>query len=115
MIAGSVELHINPDLNKILTEGIINGLYKAANLVHKDAVKNCPVNTGNLKNSISMNVNEKNKIGEVGSNVKYAPFVEFSKGKARKVGQIPFLRPALYNNEKEILQIMNDEVMKKLK
>lgn len=44
------------------------------------AKENCPVDTGHLRNSISHKVDKQNKVAYIGSNVEYAPFVEFGTG-----------------------------------
>ena len=52
---------------------------KQACIVVKDAAtENCPTNTGYLKRSITYNVS--GNVGEVGTNVDYAPYIEFGTG-----------------------------------
>ena len=55
--------------------------------VDKEAKKNCPVDTGNLRASITVDINGDE--AEVGTNVEYAPFVEYgtSKSKAALVAE----------------------------
>lgn len=55
---------------------------KACYIIHEDALRRTPVNTGRLRNSIAVDVKVKGTkvIGIVGTNVKYAPFVEFGTG-----------------------------------
>lgn len=105
---------------------------KAALLVERDAKKNCPVNDGVLRNSIFSEVEEENTsyIGIVGSNLQYAPYVEYgtglfaAKGNGRTnvpwiykdakgewhstSGQKPqpFLIPALDENREQILELI---------
>lgn len=57
--------------------------------VQAKASRLCPVDTGRLRSSISYDVgaDAKGIVGYVGSNVEYAPYVEFKQ---------PFLRPALF-------------------
>lgn len=59
--------------------------------LRNEAVRRCPVDTGRLRQSIGLK-----KIGDghyrVGTNVVYAPFVEFG---TRRTRAQPFLRPAL--------------------
>lgn len=59
--------------------------------LRNEAVRRCPVDTGRLRQSIGLQ-----KIGDghyrVGTNVSYAPYVEFGTRRARAQ---PFLRPAL--------------------
>lgn len=116
------------DLTPALTE--------ACMVVEKDAKKKCPVDDGTLRGSITSEV-EDNK-GIVGTNVEYAPYVEFgtglfaANGDGRQtpwtyqdakgewhttVGQHPqpFLQPALDNNKREIRKIINDGFSRELK
>lgn len=62
-----------------------------AQQIRNDAVRAAPVDTGRLRQSIGVQ-----KIGDghyrVGTNVRYAPFVEFG---TRRTRAQPFLRPAL--------------------
>lgn len=46
--------------------------------IHHDAVMRVPVDTGRLKGSLTPVV--QGMVGEVGTNVKYAPYVEFGTG-----------------------------------
>lgn len=50
--------------------------------IHRDAVARVPVDTGRLKGSLTPVVLREGEkvIGEVGTNVKYAPYVEFGTG-----------------------------------
>ena len=58
--------------------------------VDKEAKKNCPVDTGNLRGSITVDINGVE--AEVGTNVEYAPFVEYG---TRFMDAQPFVQPAL--------------------
>lgn len=59
--------------------------------LRNEAVRRCPVDTGRLRQSIGLQ-----KVGEghyrVGTNVVYAPFVEFG---TRRTRAQPFMRPAM--------------------
>lgn len=59
-------------------------VYKVGMEVLRDAVKGCPVDTGTLARSITYkrgrNASMKIAEGEVGTDVFYAPFVEFGHG-----------------------------------
>ena len=67
----------------------------------------CPVDTGNLRNSIT-HVQVNHDTEAVGTNVEYAPYVELghhtSTGKL--VAARPFLRPAAENHGEEYQNIM---------
>ena len=111
-------------------------LNKACLIVENEAKKLCPVDTGQLRSSITHEVVEKE--GRVGTNVEYAPYVEYgtglfaAKGDGRQerwnyqdgegnwhstIGQHPqpFLHPALNNNREQVLQTIKDEASKEIK
>jgi HK97 gp10 family phage protein len=89
---------------------------RAMNVVVKDverwAKRNAPVDTGRLRSSIGGEVKTLagEVVGIVGTNVKYAPFVEEGGRKPRGVGRIPFLRPAVEEHEGEILETFKKAV-----
>lgn len=111
-------------------------LNKACIIVENAAKQNCPVDTGQLKNSITHEVTDNE--GYVGTNVEYAPYVEFGtglysvKGDGRKgswsyqdaegnwhktsgMPAHPFLQPALDANKSKIMKLLQDEVKEALK
>lgn len=124
-------------LNKLAdSENLISSINKAVLLVEAEAKKKCPVDDGQLRNSIQSKVTDKDSMvdGEIFTNVAYAPYVEFGtglfaeKGNGRKdpwkyqdakgewhttIGNNPqpFLRPALYEKEKEILNIIKEGII----
>lgn len=55
------------------------------------AKRKCPVDTGNLRSSITHQVDYQGKKVYVGTNVEYAPYVEM--GTSKQTAQ-PYLRPA---------------------
>ena len=64
----------------------------------------CPVDTGRLRNSIThAQLDEKTEV--IGSNVKYAPYVEL--GTRRQKAQ-PYLRPAAEDHGAEYSQIIRN-------
>ena len=126
-------------VQKAIEKAVVTALYEAAIIVHGDAVLKAPVGQypqgsgvvgGNLRSSIAFDVDEKDSIAYVGTNVEYAPHVEYGtrphiirakNAKALSNGSIifgkkvnhpgtkpqPFLRPALDENE--------DKIQKKIK
>ena len=88
------------------------------------AKMNCPVRTGNLRNSITHKVADDGKSVAVGSATSYAPFVEL--GHIQEVGRYvpaigrrlknefvkprPFLRPAVENHLTEYKSIIENEL-----
>ena len=84
---------------------INKGIEKGCLLVEGTAKQNCPVDTGNLRASITHEVNEGE--GIVGTNVEYASFVEF--GTSKQAPQ-PYLYPALEQNKEKILEFISKEI-----
>ena len=62
----------------------------------------CPVDTGNLRNSITHTVSADEQAVYIGTNVEYAAYVEF--GTSRMRAQ-PYLQPAVYDNTEEYKQM----------
>lgn len=117
-----------------LSAGLYNALEKAGEIVRKDAVMNCPVDTGRLRSSITVNVEGNSAI--IGSNLSYAAPVEFGTGSKGdpKVAHTtrkswtyyskgrffttsghapqPFLVPALKNNKDTITKLIREAVKK---
>lgn len=73
--------------------------------VDAEAKKKCPVDTGNLRASISMEIDGFE--AEVGTNVEYASFVEY--GTSKSAAQ-PFMTPAKQKVENEMEKIVLKEV-----
>ncbi len=114
-----------------IKRAIVQGLYIATNIVHSQTVRDTPVQYGALKNDNEMKVDEENLEGIVYNSRDYAPYVEFGQETGdpsnvtnenngvkvtiafaqpsenpkspRNVGRIPFMRPALYENEDKIV------------
>lgn len=82
---------------------------EAAPIAQRDAKRNVPVKTGVLQASITSQVVTQGKVvmGVVGSNVTYAPFVEYG---TRRMRARRFLQNALENKEREITRKIEGEV-----
>lgn len=96
----------------------------------------CPVNTGNLRNSISHKVDEAEKAAYIGTNTEYAAYVEFGTGSYSSTGggtpkskwvymgddgewhigkpmkPRPYLKPAVANHVGTYRNIFKDELSK---
>lgn len=111
-------------------------LEKACLLVENAAKENAPVSTGNLRRSITHEINGNE--GIIGTNVEYAPYVEFGTGLFATDGNgrdtpwkyqtadgqwyttkgqkpQPFLGPALELNKDKILDIFIQAIQEELK
>lgn len=119
-------------LNALKNMQISTVLNECCLLVENDAKRRCPVDSGQLRNSITHEVIDGN-VGRVGTNVEYAPYVEYgtglfsSKGNGRQTpwsyqdaqgnwhrtsGQKPqpYLQPALDSNRRTIMQKLKDGI-----
>lgn len=67
------------------------------------AKRACPVDTGNLRNSITHAVESADDAVYIGTNVEYAPHVEL--GTSRQKAQ-PFLRPAASEHGAQYRQVL---------
>lgn len=64
--------------NLVSEEKLHNALALAGEVVRADAAMNCPVDTGRLRGSITSQVEGGSAV--IGTNVEYAPYVEFGTG-----------------------------------
>ena len=85
----------------------VKALTKAALVVEDQAVSLVPVDTGNLKNSITHQV--KGDEARIGTNTDYGPYLEFG---TRKMPAQPYLRPAMDKNKNNIQKILADMIGK---
>ena len=122
-------------LDSFTQSDIEKALNKACLAVENEAKKQCPVDTGDLRNSITHEVED--NVGYVGTNKEYAPYVEFgtgifaSEGNGRDtpwsyqddegnwhttIGQKPqpFLNPAAQTKKKLVIKVFNDEINRQI-
>lgn len=106
-------LEIREDNARQIADAIDQALAKAleeVGLVAEGyAKKACPVDTGRLWNSITHQVRPSEKSVYIGTNVEYAPYVEFSTSRTK--GQ-PFLRPAATDHEDTYKKIFESNLRK---
>lgn len=98
---------VNEDNTDKVTEGIESAiavaLEKIGLLAENYAAKKCPVDTGNLRGSITYEVDTADNAVYIGTNVEYAPYVEL--GTSRQKAQ-PFLRPAASEHGAQYRQVL---------
>lgn len=124
----NIEIKITEDnVDAILQatdEAIYNALETIGNMAADYAAALAPVDTSNLKNSIDSEVNMDEKAVYIGTDVEYAPYVEF--GHHQKVGRYvpqigkrlvrefvpgkPFLAPAIKNHLDEYKAVLEEEL-----
>ena len=123
------------------TDMYVSAMERLCRRVERTAKQKCPRRTGHLERSITHNVTAKGDkiVGEVGTNVEYAPYVEFGTGKYAAEGNgrktpwsyvdestgeriwtagqrpKPFLHPALNEHRKEIRDELKNAVAGKAK
>lgn len=126
-----VEANLKEFINSQLPQVIEKGLEKACLVVESDAKVRCPVDDGQLRQSITHKVDGNH--GEIGTNVEYAPYVEVgtgifsTKGSGRQsewkykdskgdwhttrgMKAQPYLQPAVDTNLSQILQSFEELV-----
>ena len=96
------------EVEAAVDSAIARGLEICGGKAESYAKQLCPVDTGRLRNSIThQQIDAKTEV--IGTNVKYAPFVEL--GTKRQKAQ-PFLRPAAENHVAEYTKILQAELAK---
>ena len=121
-------LGVDALMAKLSAVDLTEALNESCLLVENTAKENCPVDSGQLRNSITSNVS--GETGEVGTNVDYGVYVEYGTGVFNPgrttpwsykdasgkwhttTGQPPqpFLVPALDSNRDKILNIFKEKV-----
>ena len=100
-------VQVNEDNTDKATEGIESAIGAALEeiglLAENYAAKKCPVDTGNLRGSITYGVDTADNAVYIGTNVEYAPYVEL--GTSRQKAQ-PFLRPAASEHGAQYRQVL---------
>jgi len=89
----------HPEVLRRTEAAVLKSLAEAGALVKTDAKLRCPVDTGNLRKSITSEVKQIEHSVEIGTNVDYAQYVEY--GTKRSKAQ-PYLRPAGDENRDKI-------------
>jgi HK97 gp10 family phage protein len=75
--------------------------------IQRGAKERCPVDTGRLRNSIAVDLDEDRLSGGVGTDVEYAPFVEHG---TSKMAAQPFLFPAFEEERPQIVERLRREL-----
>ena len=128
----SVEFTDNSDeVKAAMRSAILRGLEMCGLAAEKYAKKLCPVDTGNLRNSISHTVDTEEPAAYIGTNNSYAPYVCLGTGKYAEGGRPtpwvyqdakgqfhwtagnraqPFLKPAVADHAGKYRQIIEAEL-----
>ena len=104
----SVEIHDNSkEISEDIKSALLRGLETCGLVAEGYAKKLAPVDTGNLRNSITHTVDEKEPAAYIGSNVEYASYVCL--GTIHMKAQ-PFLKPAVADHANEYRKIIENEL-----
>ena len=119
------------EVKKEFRDAIIRALEKCGLTAESYAKRLCPVDTGNLRNSISHKVDDGEPAVYIGSNTSYAPYVELATGIYADGGRPtpwvyqddagnwhwtrgnpaqPFLAPAVKDHQQTYRNIIEDEL-----
>lgn len=102
---------VEEQLGKIANPQIVqSAIEKTCLKIEADAVDLCPVDTGNLRGSITTEIGELE--GAVGTNVEYAEFVEFG---TSKMPAQPFLYPAFAKNKNDVIENIKKNMEREVK
>ena len=91
-------------------KAVERGLTAAALLVEGDAKLRAPVDTGNLRSSITHTVSGDR--ATVHTNVQYAPYIEYS---TSRMAAQPYLTPALLENKAKIQKVFEAQIKQEVK
>lgn len=97
---------------KETNKGVIVALTRSINLVQSTAKLIVPQPTGALRDSIVKQVDPVTLSATTGTNMEYAPYVEFGLKSNPNYPIQPYLRPALKDNKSNIKKIFIKEVGK---
>ena len=86
---------------------LLRGLETCGLVAEGYAKKLAPVDTGNLRNSITHDVDDEEPSAYIGTNVEYAPYQEL--GTIHMKAQ-PFLKPAVADHANTYRKIIEDEM-----
>ena len=85
---------------------VIRGLESIGQEAEGYAKEDTPTDTGRLKNSIAHKVVDAENAVYIGTNVEYAPYVEYNEKAAHRTGKAHFLRDAAVNHKDHYKAIM---------
>lgn len=92
-------------------QAVLRALEIIGQTVENDAAGLAPVDTGNLRNSITHDVDETSHIVAIGTNVEYAPYQELGTRRMEAANEgRGFLRPAVEDNIGKLQDILKQEL-----
>ena len=104
----SIEIHDNSEeIANDIKSALLRGLEKCGLTAERFAKKLAPYDTGNLRNSITHEVDDGEPAVYIGTNVEYAPYQELG---TINMTANPFLKPAAADHAKEYRKIIENEL-----
>ena len=104
----SVKINDNSkEVSEAIKSALLKGLETCGLVAEGYAKKLAPVDTGNLRNSITHDVDDGEPAAYIGTNVEYAPYVCL--GTIHMKAQ-PFLKPAVADHANEYRKIIEKEL-----
>ena len=104
----SIEIHDNSEeIANEIKSALLRGLETCGLVAEGYAKKLAPVDTGNLRNSITHELDDGEPAAYIGTNVEYAPYVCL--GTIHMKAQ-PFLKPAVADHANKYRKIIEDEL-----
>ena len=95
------------EISEDIKAALLRGLETCGLVAEGYAKKLAPVDTGNLRNSITHTVDDGEPAAYIGTNVEYAPYVCL--GTIHMKAQ-PFLKPAVADHANKYRKIIEDEL-----
>ena len=95
------------EVSEDIKAALLRGLENCGLVAEGYAKKLAPVDTGNLRNSITHDVDDGEPAAYIGTNVEYAPYVCL--GTIHMKAQ-PFLKPAVADHANEYRKIIENEL-----
>ena len=95
------------EVSEYIKAALLRGLETCGLVAEGYAKKLAPVDTGNLRNSITHDVDDGEPAAYIGTNVEYAPYVCL--GTIHMKAQ-PFLKPAVADHANEYRKIIENEL-----
>lgn len=103
-----VEIHDNSkEVSEDIKAALLRGMEKCGLTAERFAKKLAPYDTGNLRNSITHEVDDGEPAVYIGTNVEYAPYVCL--GTIHMDAQ-PFLKPAVNDHKDEYRKILENSL-----
>ena len=103
-----VEIHDNSkEISDDIKAALLRGLETCGLVAEGYAKKLAPVDTGNLRNSITHEVDDGEPAAYIGTNVEYAPYQELG---TINMTANPFLKPAVADHANEYRKIIENEL-----